>query len=179
MKFLKEWAAVVSALESGDQCVILRKGGIMETASGFVTESSRFFLFPTWEHQDAARIRPEFIHHIRDIRKPRDGTNRITSYAEVIAEVDIPGSRDISVISSMHVWSDAYIRERRDWLPSKPLKALLLRIFTIPAKEIPTSPQYAGCRSWIDITFDDIGGKPVLDDRQMQTKLHEFRRMIS
>ena len=32
---LKEWATVVKALEAGDQTVILRKGGILETASGF------------------------------------------------------------------------------------------------------------------------------------------------
>ena len=35
MEGLKEWATVVKALEQGKQTVILRKGGILETASGF------------------------------------------------------------------------------------------------------------------------------------------------
>ena len=35
MNGLKEWATVVKALEYGKQTVILRKGGILETASGF------------------------------------------------------------------------------------------------------------------------------------------------
>ena len=35
MDALKEWATVVKALEQGKQTVILRKGGILETASGF------------------------------------------------------------------------------------------------------------------------------------------------
>jgi len=39
MNALKEWATVVNALESGKQTVILRKGGILETASGFEVES--------------------------------------------------------------------------------------------------------------------------------------------
>ena len=44
MNALKEWATVVSALESGDQTVILRKGGILETDSGFTVENELFFL---------------------------------------------------------------------------------------------------------------------------------------
>ena len=40
MEGLKEWATVVKALEQGKQTVILRKGGILETASGFNIESN-------------------------------------------------------------------------------------------------------------------------------------------
>ena len=35
MNGLKEWATLVKALENGKQTVILRQGGILETASGF------------------------------------------------------------------------------------------------------------------------------------------------
>ena len=35
MDALKEWATVIKALESGKQTVLLRKGGILEIASGF------------------------------------------------------------------------------------------------------------------------------------------------
>jgi len=31
MKALKEWATVVKALENGNQIILLRKGGILET----------------------------------------------------------------------------------------------------------------------------------------------------
>ncbi|MEK6943919.1 MAG: DUF1802 family protein, partial [Thermoproteota archaeon] len=34
MDALKEWTTIVKALEGGDQTVILRKGGILETDSG-------------------------------------------------------------------------------------------------------------------------------------------------
>jgi len=52
MNALKEWATIVNALENGDQTVLLRKGGILEDSSGFVVESEKFFLFPTFEHQE-------------------------------------------------------------------------------------------------------------------------------
>ena len=45
MNGLKEWATVVKALENGKQTVILRKGGILETDSGFNVESKEFLLF--------------------------------------------------------------------------------------------------------------------------------------
>ena len=48
MNGLKEWATVVKALENGKQTVILRKGGILETASGFEIESKKFLLFPNF-----------------------------------------------------------------------------------------------------------------------------------
>ncbi|MGI0041714.1 MAG: DUF1802 family protein, partial [Nitrosopumilaceae archaeon] len=52
MNALKEWATVVKALENGNQTVLLRKGGILETDSGFNVESKKFLLYPTFEHQE-------------------------------------------------------------------------------------------------------------------------------
>ena len=52
MNALKEWATIVKALENGKQTIILRKGGILETASGFEIIAKKFLLFPTWEHQE-------------------------------------------------------------------------------------------------------------------------------
>ncbi len=180
MKSLKEWAAVVVALESGDQCVILRKGGIMETASGFRTESDRFLLFPTWEHQDQRHIKPRFLHHLDGAESgaPREGFNRITSYADVVAELDAAGDCDISGLSGLHIWSDSYIGERRGWMPEKPLRALLLRVYRIPAVEIPMIPAYRGCRSWIDADAAAVDGTPVLDESQMASRLDTFRSVM-
>ena len=46
---LKEWAAVIDAMEHGRQVVALRKGGIREKA--FLVEGRTFYLLPTFEHQ--------------------------------------------------------------------------------------------------------------------------------
>jgi len=85
MKALKEWATVVKALENGNQTVLLRKGGILETDSGFKVESIRFALFPTYEHQDNASLKSQYYQYLAEARedKPKDGVNRIASIAEV------------------------------------------------------------------------------------------------
>ena len=82
---LKEWATVVNALENGDQTVLLRKGGILEDSSGFVVENERFFLFPTFEHQEKKHIKPEFHKHLDNAlyEKPRDGFNMLDCWASV------------------------------------------------------------------------------------------------
>jgi len=91
MKALKEWATVVKALENGNQTVLLRKGGILETSSGFVLESKKFFLFPTYEHQQHDSLKSQFYGYLSDVREtqPKKGVNKITSYAQVVEEVNI------------------------------------------------------------------------------------------
>ena len=91
MNGLKEWATIIKALENGKQTIILRKGGILETASGFNVESKKFLLFPTWEHQETKHVKPEFHGFLKNVldNKPDEGFNKISSYAEVLDEKDI------------------------------------------------------------------------------------------
>lgn len=179
MKSLKEWATVISALETGDQTVLLRKGGILETASGFKLESERFFLFPTAEHQGRANIKVGFQSRLEQARAnpPKEGHNRITSYAEVLAESDISSEEVLGKLSKFHIWSKAYIEERRRWKEEKPMKALFLRVFRIPERIIPLKPEYQGCKSWIDINEEILDGEPVLDDAETESRLREFREI--
>ena len=80
MESLKEWATVISALENGDQTVLLRKGGILDVASGFRIESKKCILFPTQEHQEYNHIKPEFHKYLEQVKSnpPKSGFNRIT-----------------------------------------------------------------------------------------------------
>jgi len=80
MNALKEWATVVKALENGNQTVLLRKGGILETVSGFKIESKKFLLFPTFEHQELKHIKPDFHNYLEEVnhqcrRRKRHGFN--------------------------------------------------------------------------------------------------------
>ena len=115
MNGLKEWATVVKALEAGDQTVILRKGGILEVASGFVVESKKFLLFPTFEHQTYDNLKPQF-HKYLDIamgQKPKEGLNKITSYAEVLAESDVLSDDKINQLSQFHIFNEPYISTKK------------------------------------------------------------------
>jgi hypothetical protein len=181
MNALKEWATVVSALESGDQTVLLRKGGILETASGFAIESKKFFLFPTYEHQSIENIKPQFARHLEAAMsdKPKDGKIRITSYAEVLAESDVSDEKKIDQLSKFHIWSDSYIAARRNWMPQKPVKAVFLKTYKVPPFDIEQRPEFQGCKSWIDINANLSSGKAVLSESELRSKLEAFEEIIN
>src|SRR5213082_2938121 len=52
----KEWSLVCDALGRGRQSVILRKGGIAEGRGGFSFRHREFFLFPTFFHEQIAKV---------------------------------------------------------------------------------------------------------------------------
>ena len=181
MDALKEWATVVKALENGDQTVILRKGGILETASGFKIESKKFLLFPTYEHQTAEGIKPQFHKYLDVIKKekPENGHSKITSYAEVLHEIDLDSEEKIKALSPFHIWSDSYIKTRMNWMPEKPIKAVFLKITKIPEMEIPIKSEYQGCKSWIDINEEANFGEPVLSESKLNSKLEQFKEIVN
>jgi len=181
MHALKEWATVVSALESGDQTVLLRKGGIMETASGFVVESKKFLLYPTYEHQSSDNIKPQFQKYLDSVmeNKPQGSKNKITSYAEVISEADITDQKKIRHLSEFHIWSDSYVQTRLNWMPDKALKAIFLKIYKIPPFEIDSKPEFQGCKSWIDINAKLDSAQAVLSDSDLSSRLKKFGEATS
>ena len=181
MKALKEWATVITALENGDQTVLLRKGGILETASGFKVEDKKFVLFPTYEHQDNSSLKSQFYRYLADVReqKPRDGFNRITSYAEVLAENDISSMEIIEKLSDFHIWSESYMVERMNWMPQKPMTAIFLKVYKISPVEIPVLPDYHGCKSWIELNVNTGSGSAVLDEADLEQRLSEFRGIVN
>ena len=181
MDALKEWATVVHALENGEQTVILRKGGILETESGFKIEAKKFLLFPTFEHQEIKNLKPQF-HSYLDIVKQNlshNEYNKITSYAEVVDEVDIESQEKINALSQFHIWSESYIKERMNWMPEKPIKAVFLKVYKVPEIKIPIRPEYHGCKSWININEDIQGGKPVLSDTELNSRFQKFKEIVN
>src|SRR3984957_17825423 len=66
----KEWAIVCASIERGETSLILRKGGIAEGSKGFQFKHRRFFLFPTYFHEQIERTRlsPE-----RDVPSRNEG----------------------------------------------------------------------------------------------------------
>ena len=181
MDALKEWATIVTALENGEQTVILRKGGILETESGFKIEAKKFLLFPTFEHQEEKNLKPQF-HNYLDIVKqnrPQNEHNKITSYAEVVDEVDIISKEKINALSLFHIWSDSYIDERVNWMSEKPIKVVFLKVYKIPEMEIPIKSEYHGCKSWININEDIQTGKTVLSEEELNSRLQKFKEIVN
>ena len=180
MESLKEWATIVKALEYGEQTVILRKGGIVETGSGFKIEAKKFLLFPTFEHQESNHLKPQYQNYFEEVKKnpPKEGFNKISSYAEVLDERDVNSEDKLSQLSSFHILSDSYIDERKNWKPEKPFKAIFLRIFKIPNREVPLKSEYQGCKSWININDDFPVGESVLSDDEIAARLQKFKEIV-
>ncbi len=181
MDALKEWATIVAALENGNQTVILRKGGILETASGFKIQAKKFLLFPTFEHQEEKNLKEQFHNYLDIVKRnrPENGHNKITSYAEVIDEKDIDSVEKVKELSDFHIWSNSYIDERVNWMPEKPIKAVFLKVYKIPDRKIPLKSEYHGCKSWININEDIQEGKPVLSDEELNSKLQKFKEIVN
>jgi len=177
---LKEWATVVRALEKGDQTVLLRKGGILDVSSGFKIEAKKFLMFPTQEHQEYNHIKPEFHKYLEQVKTnpPKQGFNRINSYAEVLEEIDISHEDIINRLSLFHIWSDSYIKDRMNWKPENPMKAIFLKIYKIPEFNIPLKTEYQGCKSWISINEEIPLGEAVLSNEALEQKINEFRRIV-
>ena len=180
MDALKEWATVVKALEQGKQTVILRKGGILETASGFNIETKKFFLFPTWEHQETKHVKPEFHDFLNEVldKRPKEKFNKISSFAEVLYEKDVESNEIINQLSSFHIWSDSYIKERKNWMPEKPMKAVFLKTLKIPEFDLQVKPEFSGCKSWIELNSIFEEGESALKDNEIEEKLEEFKEIV-
>src|ERR1700746_3820289 len=57
----KEWAIVCESIQRGETSLIFRKGGIAEGKKGFQFKHRRFYLFPTYFHDqvEQTRLGPE------------------------------------------------------------------------------------------------------------------------
>ncbi len=64
-------------------------------------------------------------------------------------------------------------------MPSKPMKAIFLKVFKIAPTEIQILPDYHGCKSWIELNVNSDSEKSVLSDTELQQKLEEFRRIVN
>src|SRR4051812_35014409 len=82
---LKEWAVICRALAEGRQAILLRKGGIAETAGEFRVEHTRFWLYPTYVHQQRDGIRPDAAEMLEQAEKdrPPQGVVRLKHFADL------------------------------------------------------------------------------------------------
>src|SRR2546421_10653583 len=81
----KEWAVICQALALGRQGLVLRKGGIEENSGEFRLEHTRFWLYPTFVHQQRDGIVPEALPLLEEAEgsRPPAGTIRLAHFVEV------------------------------------------------------------------------------------------------
>ncbi len=180
----KEWAVIVDALGRGDQILVLRKGGISEERGGFQVEHSRFLLFPTRFHQQREAVLPAAQARFDLIAPafPVADRVRLEFLAEVVAWKRLDSLAMAERLRGQHVWRDEVIAERFDWVKSKNLFALAVKVFRLPqAVELPLLPGYGGCKSWVELEREIAVGaaQPVLADAAFTDKLEAFHNALA
>ena len=175
----KEWAIVVDALGRGEQILILRKGGIAEGRGGFQIEHPKFLLFPTLFHQQRESVLPAAQQRYDEIapRLPAPEIIRLEYFAEVAAWRNLDSLSSAESLRGQHVWRDEVIAARFDWGHAQNIFAIAVRVHRLPLPiELPASPAYGGCKSWVEFEKDipTTSAVPVLDQQAFDRKLQQF-----
>ena len=163
----KEWQVVCDALESGEQSLILRKGGISEGKLGFQWLHERFFLFPTQFHEQASQVRPGSDGKPRSFSKGASESEsesiEIRLLAETIETGRLTNWDEIAELASKHIWTDEVIRERFEWGDDElGISFARVRVWKLARPWIlEDRKSFGGCRSWIGLPAEESGGLTV------------------
>jgi len=183
LKFaFKEWAVICQALAEGKQSLILRKGGIAEPGDTFGLEHSRFWLYPTYLHQQRDGIKPEALPLLEEAEstKPPAGIIRLTHFVEVPGVYQVRDLWAALILDHLHLWSEETVRKRFNYRYSG-LNVLPARVFRVPQTiEVVEKPEYAGCKSWVELERElpTEGAVPVLDDEAFRDVLRSLDALL-
>ncbi len=191
MLALKEWSIICKALEDGNQTILLRKGGILEYKKGFEIRQKSFLLFPTLEHQAEEYLQSKYLqtydyllrgNNSQDIQNK---TNTLLVLARIEAIQEFHDHEILPELEKYHIWNEKYVNMRMNYNPKKPMNALLLRVYKLPQPiSMDVKPEWAGCKSWIDIDIaekygDQFGSVPkMFDQSEPVIKDKEFQRIF-
>ena len=172
---LKEWGSVVEALRQGKTSLLLRKGGIHEVGRRFEVPHSRFWLYPTVEHQRAEWLKPEYRPYLdlqpelrpdASVAPMEAGAVAIATWATITHLGQITSPEMAAALFPFHPWSEALVAKRMAWKPQQPLFLLVLRVYQVPEPlwiENPADDR--GCQSWGAMplpALDEGAATPVL-----------------
>ena len=190
MLALKEWSIICKALEDGNQTILLRKGGILEYKKGFEIRQKSFLLFPTLEHQAEEYLQSKYLQTydllLRGNKSEgiQNKTNTLWVLARIEAIQEFHDHEMLPELEKYHIWNEKYVNMRMNYNPKKPMNALLLRVYKLPQPiSIDINPEWAGCKSWIDIDIaekygNQFGSVPkMFDQSEPVIKDNEFQRI--
>ena len=180
---LKEWAIVVQALAAGRQTLLFRKGGLIEDRGKFSIEHSEFFLYPTYLHEQAERIVPDTANDLETVLLSRPPEDRVilSLYSVVQGSFVINDLKKLESLRPYHILSSEEVESRFYYRKRPGLHVLLLRVYRVPSPfELPVTPAYAGCRSWVDLEVElsTAGCLPILSDESFHQQIKTIRSVL-
>jgi hypothetical protein len=179
----KEWHAVVEALGSGEQLLILRKGGIAEGRGGFdAAHAGRFWLFPTQFHAQFEKTKPAAARFFSAPPANADGSITLRYFADITHHAFLSDWATVAALDAHHFWTEAAVREKFDWARPPGLHAFIVRVHRLVTPlTIPLTADMGGCKSWIDVppSFSGTPSVPVLADDAFTTRSARITQVIT
>jgi hypothetical protein len=175
---LKEWKSVCDALETGRQIILLRKGGIYESAGEFEIEHRQFLLFPTYLHQKSEMLKG---HPALPQLTTEPTKITLTTAAQITDIVPMPRREQMDALDSHHIWTKPLIDMRYGYKPENPLYLLVVRAYKlIHEVTIENTPAYAGCKSWVPLEspIETAAVQTILPDQKFAASRQEILRHV-
>ena len=165
-------------LAAGRMSFVLRKGGVHEDhgPGRFRLEEERFALFPAWEHEKLAWIKPAWLDGFRRTpveAEPAELT--IEAVAEVARAWVVPSREAFDRLDDLHPWAKPQVDLRFSYKPDRPLYAVALRVTRLARPRVlPNRAAFAGCRSWVPLEGADAiepAGDPAVQPVEFDRRL--------
>ena len=181
----KELSPVCTALAEGKTSLILRKGGIAEGRDGFHFAHEKFWLFPTFFHQESSSLKEEYRAGLGELPAPDEERQSVVirSHVEIVKAVTLTDWNEVTALDPFHPWTEEVVRERFDYKGAG-LKVALVRVANLSEPiEIPYEKAlYGGCRSWVELPDSMAGSvesaEPILSDKEHERRVGEIGAVL-
>jgi len=149
----KEWATIVHALLSGEQVLDVRKGGLHEDGRHFAVRATRFWLYPTAEHQRGELLKAPYRPWLELApAAPVGEPVLIPGWADVVRVATVTEPEQLDAIASKLIWTSEYAASRLKWKRRDPLRVLAVRAHRlVEPVTVPWRDGYGGCTSWVEL----------------------------
>jgi hypothetical protein len=165
----------------GETSLIFRKGGIAEGREGFRFKFDRFFLFPTYFHEQIKQLRLGAVQEACQDSLPQTDPVTINGFAEVEFTSWIDDLSKTEPLESLHVLNRGVLEERFRYNKPEGLHLALVRVYKLAKPwRFPFQRSYGGCRSWVDLPAppSELELEPVLGADEHARRSALVRRTI-
>ncbi len=172
LALLREWSSVVDAVTSGQNHVLIRKGGIAEGKDGFQVRRTFFGLLPTLFHQ-VKNANPD-----ADAPAP---PATVSILAQLVEAWSVPSITSLENISRFHGYAADQLSTRQMYKPDRPLSLMIIRAFRLRAPvQIAEGQIKTVCRSWAEVPLAaGMGGiDPVVDVESSSQAISDLQAAI-
>ncbi|HEY0790421.1 MAG TPA: DUF1802 family protein [Chthoniobacterales bacterium] len=173
----KEWALVCDSMLKGETSLVFRKGGIAEGRAGFRFKHQRFFLFPTYFHEQAGSLR--LAAPVTVGEAPPEVTIQGLAQVEFTSWVDDLGK--LAPLSGLHILRDRVLEQRFQYSEPKGLYLAFVRVFRWERPwRFPSQRSFGGCRSWLELPGvpPDAELVPVLSEEEQTKRRDQVRALF-